>query len=188
MNQKTKVSKSLLWFSIISMSMVFAGLTSAYIVRRSSGEWIFFDLPNQFFLSAILLLITSLFLNKSYYSLKKDKLSLSYLLCFFSFFTAVFFCYSQFSAWKQMYLDEIYFSGQKSHPAGSYVYVMSVLHLLHVFAGIILLLSMIGAIVLTYRKREGVKRQSYFTQISRERKDSVKLIDVNFKEGVKIDD
>ena len=73
MNQKTKVSKSLLWFSIISMSMVFAGLTSAYIVRRSSGEWIFFDLPNQFFLSAILLLITSLFLNKSYYSLKKDK-------------------------------------------------------------------------------------------------------------------
>tara|TARA_B100001750_G_C15468762_1_gene578582 strand:- start:578 stop:1132 length:555 start_codon:yes stop_codon:yes gene_type:complete len=140
MNQKTKVSKSLLWFSIISMSMVFAGLTSAYIVRRSSGEWIFFDLPNQFFLSAILLLITSLFLNKSYYSLKKDKLSLSYLLCFFSFFTAVFFCYSQFSAWKQMYLDEIYFSGQKSHPAGSYVYVMSVLHLLHVFAGIILLL------------------------------------------------
>ena len=39
-----------------------------------------------------------------------------------------------------MYLDEIYFSGQKSHPAGSYVYVMSVLHLLHVFAGIILLL------------------------------------------------
>ena len=61
---------------------------------------------------------------------------------------------------------------------------------IHLFqiSRIILLLSMIGAIVLTYRKREGVKKQSYFTQISREREDSVKLMDVNFKEGVKIDD
>ena len=55
-------------------------------------------------------------------------------------------------------------------------------------SGIILLLSMIGAIVLTHRKREGVKRQNYFTQITREREDSVKLVDVNFKEGIKIDD
>ena len=47
---------------------------------------------------------------------------------------------------------------------------------------------MIGANVLTYRKREGAKKQSYITQISRERDESVKLVDVNFKEGVKIDD
>ena len=51
-----------------------------------------------------------------------------------------------------------------------------------------LLLAMIGAIVLTYRKREGVKRQSYINQISRERKDSVELAEVKFKSGVKIDD
>ena len=54
--------------------MVFAGLTSAYIVRRNSGEWIFFDLPNQFFFSAILLLITSLLLHKSYYVVKGNKI------------------------------------------------------------------------------------------------------------------
>ncbi len=61
---------------------------------------------------------------------------------------------------------------------------------IHLFqiSGIILLLSMIGAIVLTYRKREGIKRQSYFKQISRERDDSVKLVDVEFDKGVKIDD
>ena len=47
---------------------------------------------------------------------------------------------------------------------------------------------MIGAIVLTYRKREGVKRQSYFKQISREREESVVLKEVNFKEGVEIND
>ena len=55
-------------------------------------------------------------------------------------------------------------------------------------AGIILLLSMIGAIVLTYRKREGVKRQSYINQISREHKTSVDIVEADFNAGVKIDD
>ena len=55
-------------------------------------------------------------------------------------------------------------------------------------SGIILLLSMVGAIVLTYRKREGVKKQSYFQQVSREREDSVKLVDVEFEKGVNVDD
>ena len=52
----------------------------------------------------------------------------------------------------------------------------------------ILLVSMIGAIVLTYRKREGVKRQNYFTQISREKKTSIELVEVESDKGVKIDD
>ena len=73
-----------------------------------------------------------------------------------------------------------------THLIGNVMYT-EYIHLFQI-SGIILLLSMIGAIVLTYRKRDGVKRQSYFTQISREREDSVRLIDVNFKEGVKIDD
>jgi len=55
-------------------------------------------------------------------------------------------------------------------------------------AGIILLLSMIGAIVLTYRKREGVKRQSYINQISRESKTSIEIVEADFNAGVKIDD
>ena len=55
-------------------------------------------------------------------------------------------------------------------------------------AGIILLLSMIGAIVLTYRKRENVKTQSYINQISRESETSVSVVEVDFNAGVKIDD
>jgi len=52
----------------------------------------------------------------------------------------------------------------------------------------ILLVAMIGAIVLTFRKRPGIKRQSYFAQISREKTDGVILKDVKIKEGVKLDD
>ena len=61
---------------------------------------------------------------------------------------------------------------------------------IHVFqiSGMILLVAMIGAIVLTFRKREGVKKQSYIYQISRERSDGVEVLDVETNKGVKIDD
>jgi len=61
---------------------------------------------------------------------------------------------------------------------------------IHIFqlSGMILLVAMIGAIVLTFRQRLGVKRQSYFSQISRERSDGVELIDVPSNQGVKSDD
>ena len=61
---------------------------------------------------------------------------------------------------------------------------------IHVFqiSGMILLVAMIGAIVLTFRQREGVKKQSYIKQISRERSEGVELLDVEINKGVKIDD
>ena len=61
---------------------------------------------------------------------------------------------------------------------------------IHVFqlSGMILLVAMIGAIVLTFRKREGVKKQSYLKQISRERSEGVEILEVETNKGVKIDD
>ena len=60
---------------------------------------------------------------------------------------------------------------------------------IHLFqiSGMILLVAMIGAIVLTFRRRPGLKRQSYIKQISRERNDSVEVVDVPNNKGVKID-
>ena len=61
---------------------------------------------------------------------------------------------------------------------------------IHIFqiSGMILLIAMIGAIVLTFRQREGVKKQSYLKQISRERSEGVEVVEVASKKGVKIDD
>ena len=61
---------------------------------------------------------------------------------------------------------------------------------IHIFqlSGMILLVAMIGAIILTFRQRSGVKKQSYISQISRESKDGVELVDVENNKGVKIDD
>ena len=73
-----------------------------------------------------------------------------------------------------------------THAIGNVMYT-EYIHLFQI-SGLILLLSMIGAIVLTYRKREGVKRQNYFTQVGREREDSIKLVEVESGKGINLDD
>ena len=76
-------------------------------------------------------------------------------------------------------------STTNTHEIGKVLYT-DYIHLFQL-SGMILLVAMIGAIVLTFRKREGIKRQSYFKQISRERKEGVELTDPKYNEGVKID-
>ena len=73
-----------------------------------------------------------------------------------------------------------------THLLGNALYT-DYIHLFQI-AGVILLLSMIGAIVLTYRKREGVKTQSYINQISRDKESSIEIVQVSFDKGVKVDD
>ncbi|WP_435084958.1 NADH-quinone oxidoreductase subunit J [Candidatus Pelagibacter bacterium nBUS_33] len=81
-------------------------------------------------------------------------------------------------------LDIFYVSN--THSLGQILYT----DYIHVFqlSGMILLVAMIGAIVLTFRKREGVKKQSYLKQISRERSEGVQVLEIETNKGVKIDD
>ena len=78
------------------------------------------------------------------------------------------------------------FSISNTHSLGQILYT----DYIHVFqlSGMILLVALIGAIVLTFRKREGVKKQSYLKQISRERSEGVQVLEVETNKGVKIDD
>ena len=77
-------------------------------------------------------------------------------------------------------------SVSNTHSLGNILYT----DYIHVFqiSGMILLIAMIGAIVLTFRQRDGVKKQSYIKQISRERSEGVEVLDVPSNQGVKIDD
>ena len=78
------------------------------------------------------------------------------------------------------------FNVSNTHSLGQILYT----DYIHVFqlSGMILLVAMIGAIVLTFRKREGVKKQSYIKQISRERSEGVQVLEVETNKGVKIDE
>ena len=85
-------------------------------------------------------------------------------------------------------LNNIQVSNETSntHSLGAVLYT----DYIHIFqlSGMILLVAMVGAIVLTFRQRSGVKKQSYFKQISRERSEGVDLVEVESNKGVKIDD
>ena len=78
-------------------------------------------------------------------------------------------------------------SGISNTHAIGYVIYTDYIHIFQL-SGMILLVAMVGAIVLTFRQRSGVKRQSYFSQISRERSDGVKMMDVQTNKGIKFDD
>ena len=93
--------------------------------------------------------------------------------------------------WK--YKPDLFISGSSisneitnTHSLGQVLYT----DYIHIFqiSGMILLIAMIGAIVLTFRQREGVKKQSYLKQISRERSEGVEVLEVASNKGVKIDD
>ncbi len=70
---REKVSKPLLWIGMISMSMVFAGLTSAYVVRQGKGDWLNFDLPQLFYVSTAIILISSVTMNWTLSAARKGK-------------------------------------------------------------------------------------------------------------------
>ena len=83
-------------------------------------------------------------------------------------------------------LEGLNFSISNTHSLGNVLYT-DYIHLFQI-SGMILLVAMIGAITLTFTKRENIKRQKYFTQIAREKSTSVTLVDVESEKGVKIDD
>ncbi|MDP4989497.1 MAG: hypothetical protein NWP54_05045 [Polaribacter sp.] len=77
---KKKSAKPMLWISMISMVMFFAGLTSAYVISMKREDWVSFDLPNAFYISTLLIVSSSLFLMLSQYFLKNSKRPLSLIL------------------------------------------------------------------------------------------------------------
>ena len=82
--------------------------------------------------------------------------------------------------------QDIFSTKTNTHSIGDVLYT-DYIHLFQL-CGVILLVAMIGAIVLTYKKRTGIKKQSYISQISRERSDSISLVEVDRNKGVKVDD
>ena len=133
--------KFALWLFIVSFVMVFASLTSAYIVRRAEGNWLEFELPILFYINSAILLISSGTMHYSLYAAKRDNLSnIKYgLIATFIFGTA--FLIGQLKAWGQMVDMKVFFVG---NPAGSFVYVLSGLHGAHIIGGLIFVLIVLG--------------------------------------------
>lgn len=135
-----KASKPLLWVGIISIVMLFAGLTSAYVVRADNGNWLLFNLPNAFYLSTAVIITSSITLFFALQMAKKNNKKGIVFGLLATFFLGLLFSYLQYAGWGELYSKQIVFGGKSSNAAGSFLYLITFLHLLHLFAGLIVIL------------------------------------------------
>ena len=135
---KKRSLKQLLWIGIGSIIMFFAGLTSAYVVRKPQGNWVEFILPDWFLYSTIIIAISSLAL--IFAKIKIDNFKESSRLVFVTFLLGLMFTYFQFSGWQDLISQGVFLTGEGSNVSGSFLYVITLAHLCHLIGGLIAIL------------------------------------------------
>jgi cytochrome c oxidase subunit 3 len=164
---KIKARKTLLWFGIISIVMLFAALTSAYIVRQGEGKWAQFDLPQAFIFSTLAILLSSIPMQWAVSSAKKGnrKNQINALLA--TLILGLAFVGLQYLAWSELFDQGIAFAGkikdikadftyikagkesnaeilEMGNVAGSFLYVITALHVVHLVGGLIALIVVLS--------------------------------------------
>ncbi len=148
--KQARAKKMMLWFGIASLLMGFAGWTSAYIVSSSREDWLQdFELPSAFFISTLIIIISSF----SYHFAKKAETggrhSQATSLLLLTLVLGFLFIGLQFYGFSQLIGQGYYFTGPTSSITMSYIFLIAVVHIVHVVAGIISL------VVVLYRQYSG---------------------------------
>lgn len=139
--------KFILWLFVVSIIMLFAAMTSAYLVRRAEGNWLEYDVPPIFMYSSLVLAASSLTMHWAYLSAKKDNFNRLRTAITLTFALGVIFLYMQFQGWVALVNQKVFFVG---NPAGSFMYVFTGLHGFHLISGLIVL---VFALVAAFRLR-----------------------------------
>ncbi|CDF77954.1 cytochrome c oxidase, subunit III [Formosa agariphila KMM 3901] len=145
LEEKTnRAKKTMLWFGIVSLIMSFAGWTSAFIVSSKRPDWLMdFQLPNAFLISTVLMLISSVTFYFAKKSLQKGNRQATTILLIVTLGLGFAFIFNQFSGFKEIIEAGYNFTGPTSNITMSYVYVIAIMHILHVIVGLICLIVVI---------------------------------------------
>ena len=130
----------LLWVGIASIVMIFASLTSAVIVSKGTKGWVDFQLPASFLYSTIAIVLSSITYWWAFRSAKAEKFDAVKTGVLVTLILGLTFAGLQFYSWSQLVDQGIFFAGPSSAVSGSYLYVLSGLHLAHLTGGIISLM------------------------------------------------
>lgn len=140
---RKKSAKPMLWVSMISMVMFFAGLTSAYVISMRRDDWVTFELPDAFYISTLLIILSSITISISQRLIKKDKRELSIAFLLITFALGIAFVWQQYAGFEDLRSAGLFFTGPTSTVSTSFIIGITLMHALHVFAGIIVLLVVI---------------------------------------------
>ena len=122
-----------LWVSFASIMMMFGAFTSAYIVRRAAGNWLEFKLPEIFYVSTAVLILSSVAMHFSYVGFKKMKASQHKTMLVISFILGSAFVFLQYQGWTALFDMGVELTG---NPSGSFLYMISGVHALHIIGGL----------------------------------------------------
>lgn len=155
-----RAKKMMLWFGIVSLIMSFAGWTSAFVVSSSREDWLNdFKLPNAFAISAIIIIISSFTIIIAKRALKEDKRQTVTFWLWVTLVLGVVFIYNQFLGFNQIIEAGYNFTGPTSNVTMSFIYVIALVHILHVVIGLICLLVVIYN---HYKQKYNIKKMLGF--------------------------
>ncbi len=140
---KRKSAKPMLWVSMISMVMFFAGLTSAYVISMEREDWVSFDLPQAFYISTALIIGSSIAIYFSQFFLKKGNRQTSLILIIVTLALGIGFVIYQYIGFLELKNSGLYFTGPESTVSTSFIIGITFMHVLHLIAGVIVLLVVI---------------------------------------------
>lgn len=129
--------KFALWLFIITVVMIFAALTSAYIVRQAEGNWLSFELPIELWITTGIILVSSATMQWAYIAAKRDEIAQVKTALSITTILGVAFLIGQVYSWGVLVDHNVFFVG---NPSGSFLYVLTGLHGLHLVSGIIFLI------------------------------------------------
>lgn len=129
-----------LWLGIASIIMLFAALTSAYIVRKAQGNWVEFKMPPVFWWNTLVIILSSITMQWAVRSFRSFKESTYKAALLITFLLGVVFLAGQYLGWVDLGNRGIYIDG---NPSGSFVYVISGVHAVHILGGLIIMLIML---------------------------------------------
>ena len=143
-HKEARAKKMMLWFGIISMAMMFAGLTSAYVVSKSRPDWITdLQMPSSFIWSTVVIFLSSLTMILAEKAVNKDDRKQATMGLWATLALSAIFIYLQFQSFSELISDGFYFTGSESTVTTSFIYVVVLSHLAHLAGGIIVLLVLI---------------------------------------------
>jgi len=135
-----RAQSMMLWFGIVSLLMGFAGWTSAYIVSSAREDWASdVSLPDAFYISTVLIIISSITYILAKTAVKKDDQKGATIWLLVTLGLGITFITFQFVGFSEMVAQGYYFTGPTSSIKMSYMFLIAMVHILHVVAGIITL-------------------------------------------------
>jgi cytochrome c oxidase subunit 3 len=142
--RNARSKKMLLWFAMISMFMMFAGLTSAYVVSTSRPDWVKnFELPQAFMISTALIILSSITFHLAVKATKNNDRSSATAFLLATLGLGIAFVAAQFYGFGKIIEAGYFFTGSESNITSTFVYTVTIVHLAHLIAGLLVLLVVI---------------------------------------------